>query len=85
MEDLIDIVETTHTEEAIISSVAAADHSPSGGGGNKHCQVQLMWFFFPFAEDSIAGEKARQSVLEPSPIGRDRQVAVEASVAPFFP
>lgn len=44
-----------------------------------------MIFFPPFAEDSIAGEKARQPVLEPSPIGRDRQVSVEASVVPFFP
>lgn len=41
MEDLIDIVEKTHTEEAIISNVAAAADSPSGGG-NKHCQVQVM-------------------------------------------
>lgn len=64
--------------------MAAADHSPLVGG-HKHCKVQVILWFCPFAGDLIPGKKAERPVLKPSPISSSRQDAVEASVVPLFP
>jgi len=78
----MDTAETRHTEAAAIGGAAAADHGPSGVETSTTRSKQCCGFF-PFAEDSVSGAKARQAPLEPGPIGRGRQVAVEASVVPF--